>query len=239
MNGFTADDNQFPWQASIRAREISNGPISHCGGSLIHPSWVLTAAHCTVSFNFFSVSLGSTLLNLPRVLIDVTAVFNHPYYNEATLNNDISIMLLAEAVELSDSIQTIRLPMHSQQTFSFEGYQALVSGFGYTSTDGSISNQLMWINARVILNSECANVFGSSVIIESTICAHGWDDNFQSTCNGDSGGPMVIYEDGAYTQIGVVSFVSEDGCHVGHPHGYIRTSYFIDWISSISGIEIR
>jgi len=46
---------------------------------------------------------------------------------------------------------------------------------------------------------------------------------------GDSGGALVI-NNGGYTQIGVVSFVSSAGCASGYPSGYARVSYFRDWI---------
>lgn len=73
----------------------------------------------------------------------------------------------------------------------------------------------------------------------STICAIGWESNDQSTCNGDSGGPLVIDEGGVYTQIGIVSFVSNQGCASGHPAGYVRLTSFLNWISKNAGIKIR
>lgn len=53
------------------------------------------------------------------------------------------------------------------------------------------------------------------------------------------GGPLVINEDGVWTQIGIVSFVSNKGCSSGHPSGYVRTTSFLNWISIHTGVAIR
>ena len=52
---------------------------------------------------------------------------------------------------------------------------------------------------------------------------------------GDSGGALVI-NNGGYTQIGVVSFVSSAGCASGYPSGYARVSFIRSWIQSNTGV---
>ena len=45
VGGQTAPPDMAPWQVSLQYGRA--GRWNHfCGGSLIHPSWVLTAAHC-------------------------------------------------------------------------------------------------------------------------------------------------------------------------------------------------
>lgn len=53
------------------------------------------------------------------------------------------------------------------------------------------------------------------------------------------GGPLVINEGGVWTQVGIVSFVSNKGCTSGHPSGYVRTTSFLNWIAVYTGIPIR
>jgi secreted trypsin-like serine protease len=64
---------------------------------------------------------------------------------------------------------------------------------------------------------------------------------FQYAClalQGDSGGPLVLLEsDGAYTEVGVVSFGSDDGCTQGYPVGFTRVTSYLDWISSNTGLR--
>lgn len=93
-----------------------------------------------------------------------------------------------------------------------------------------------FVGIRVISNAQCMLTYGPAVIVASTVCGLGADSNNQSTCNGDSGGPLAIQENGASLQIGVVSFVSSAGCASGNPSGYVRTTHFRTWINQQTGI---
>lgn len=92
---------------------------------------------------------------------------------------------------------------------------------------------------RIISNAECATVYGTSVIQNSTMCAIGWDQTNQNVCQGDSGGPLVINDNGAHIQIGIVSFVSNRGCSTGDPSGYIRTASYLHWIAEQTGVNLQ
>lgn len=54
-----------------------------------------------------------------------------------------------------------------------------------------------------------------------------------------TGGPLVLNEGDFWTQIGIVSFVSNKGCSSGHPAGYVRITSFLNWISIHTGIPLR
>lgn len=237
MSGQPAATNQFPWQVSIRAKLGQNNAL--CGGSLISANWVLTAGHCTNGMSDFIVGMGSNNLNQPAIRVPASRVIQHPQYNPYNLNNDISVLQLASSVSLSTSIQAIRLPRQSQQSQAFFGSIAIASGYGITVDGGSVSNQLNYVHISVISNYECMLMYGQDVIIFSTLCGRGTNNTMQSTCSGDSGGPLVLNEGGIYTQIGVVSFVSNRGCASGLPSGYVRISQYLQWISSVTGISIQ
>jgi len=53
---------------------------------------------------------------------------------------------------------------------------------------------------------------------------------------GDSGSPLVIDNGITYTQIGIVSFVSNKGCTYGLPSGYTRVTSYLDWIKTNAGL---
>ena len=89
---------------------------------------------------------------------------------------------------------------------------------------------------RIIPNTQCAETFGA-IVRDSTICALGYDQLNQGTCNGDSGGPLVYYEaDNVATLIGAVSFGHVAGCSAGFPSGYARVTSFLAWIETETGV---
>ncbi|XP_055693976.1 brachyurin-like [Lutzomyia longipalpis] len=237
VNGQPAATNQFPHQATVFSTN-NNATGGFCGGSLISPIWVYSAAHCTRGFNWYHIGVGS----INRLQQQQTQISNHviehPQYNPQNLNNDVCVIRLDNPLQINAAVQVIRQPTRSEQGQLWVGAHALVSGFGRTTNTGPISNQLMFTGIRIISNAECASVYGTSVIVASTICGRGWDFDSQSTCNGDSGGPLILRQAGGDVHIGVVSFVSGAGCDSGHPSGYARSTHFIDWVNANTGIPI-
>lgn len=234
-----ADREQFPWQTIIQSSFTEGGGLSFCGGSLISELWTLTAAHCTEGRSFFEVGMGSIFLSEMTHLIRGKRVINHPDYNPFILNNDVSVVELSEPAVLGPSIQIVRLVALSQLDTSFVNERTRVSGFGLTRDGGAISNALYWFEANPISNSDCENVYGPDIVINSTMCAFGWNNQNESICNGDSGGAMVINENGKWTQIGVISFISSSGCQTDNPQGFARMTHFVEWISKNTDVPVR
>ncbi|XP_055620164.1 collagenase-like [Toxorhynchites rutilus septentrionalis] len=238
VNGQAANHAQFPWQVSIRAT-LSHS-VTVCGGSLIAPQWVLTAAHCAKDYTAFQIGFGSIYLNVPRLTMSTVTKVVHPGFDPVRLNNDLAVIKLPSPVPFSNEIQPVQLPPVSYATKTFQNVLGRVSGFGRTSDAiQSISSTLKFENMRIISNTECATVYGTSVIQNSTMCALGWDQTNQNVCQGDSGGPLVVNDNGVYIQIGIVSFVSNRGCSTGDPSGYIRTASYLYWIAEQTGVNLR
>ncbi|XP_053686239.1 collagenase-like [Sabethes cyaneus] len=238
VNGQTADEGQFPWQVSIRA--TLGRSITVCGGSLIASQWILTAAHCAKDYTGFQIGFGSTYLNVPRLTMTTVTKIVHPEFDPIRLHNDVAVIRLPSPVPFSNEIHPVQLPPLSYATKTFHNTKGLVSGFGRTSdASQSISSILKFENMRIISNADCATVYGTSVIRDSTMCAMGWERTNQNVCQGDSGGPLVIKENGNYMQIGIVSFVSNRGCSTGDPSGYIRTASYLQWIAQQTGVQLR
>ncbi|XP_053690623.1 collagenase-like [Sabethes cyaneus] len=234
VNGFPASPGQFPYQVFLKG--FTSGDVRACGGSLLSNEWILTAAHCMTDVQWFEIVMGTVVSAAPEVLGYSTNFFQHISYNPTNLNHDIGLIRLDRPVAFSQNIQPVNLPTADRAIETFFNYLATVSGFGRTSDIGPISPIKNWVNIRIIANGACAAVFGSSVVVPSTICGTGAEDADQSTCQGDSGGPLTIQEGGASVQIGVASFVSSAGCKAGHPSGYVRTTHFRSWITGQTGI---
>ncbi|XP_049802175.1 brachyurin-like isoform X3 [Schistocerca nitens] len=226
VNGAPASLGQFPHQASI----IMDYSYM-CGGSLISASVVLTAGHCASGFSTWEVRLGLTSLSIiepSRVTIYTRSASVHSEY-------DIAVLFLGTNVPLNTYIGLVNLPSRSQASNSFEGQTATVSGWGLNTDNGVIPDTLQYTTLNVMSNTQCSQYFGGP-IYDFTLCAVG--SSGQSTCNGDSGGALVVGSQGSYTQIGIVSWGSGNGCASGDPAGFTRVTYFLDWISSTAGIAI-
>ncbi|XP_063234610.1 brachyurin-like [Bacillus rossius redtenbacheri] len=235
VNGRPASRGQLPYQAAL----FLDGR-NFCGGSLISPSWILTAAHCTVDVELVTAYLGVVRLHEDqdsRAVLETRQVVNHAAYNPTNLNNDVALVHLPRHAPLSHEISVVNLPSYSQAVETFVNQPVRASGWGRTSdTAAGVSPHLNYIDVSVISNAACARTYGTSVVVPATLCASAAGG--QSTCSGDSGGPLVTLA-ASPTLVGVVSFVSQAGCASGNPSGYMRVTAFLDWIHAVSGLHIR
>ncbi|GJQ67470.1 hypothetical protein Trydic_g8308 [Trypoxylus dichotomus] len=237
IGGSPAAVGQFPWQVAVYF--VVGSSTYFCGGSIISNQWVLTAAHCAQGASQFTLYFGGVTLadqEDGRLSQYTSTAIVHEGYSSSSLNNDIALIQLSQPLTFNDRIQPVTLPQRGDVVGA--GVPVTVSGWGRTSDDSPyISSVLNYVTLTTITNSQCAGVYGSQVVIYSTICAVG--NPYHSTCNGDSGGPLVIFDaNGAATQIGIVSFVSSAGCASGYPSGYVRTESFLDWIAARTGLNV-
>jgi len=232
VNGRPSRRGQFPHQALIYIFFQSGRPAS-CGGSLINDQWVLTAAHCLRNAVEFEVHLGALRVNNTlesgRQIIRTSESVIHPLYFPLIVLNDIGLIKLSRPVRFSNTVRPVQLP---RQLDSYIDVNVTASGFGLmNTTDTSLAPVLQFATMTTITNRECRSVFGFLLIRRTVICARG--PRAESTCNGDSGGPLVRTSDN--TLVGITSFGSAKGCHLGYPSGYTRVIPYLPWISEVTG----
>lgn len=102
-----------------------------------------------------------------------------------------------------------------------------------------MSERLQWVKQRVISNTDCLKSFNTQMIQGQQMCAIGWDSPWQGGCFGDGGGALVLNEYGTWTQIGIMSFIHQQGCEAGFPVGFTRITQHIDWISKTAAYSFR
>ncbi|XP_071057382.1 brachyurin-like [Onthophagus taurus] len=237
VGGEIADPHNFPHQAALFLHKAAK--TNFCGGSLISTKYVLTAAHCTESAISIDVVLGAHNIrdeNEPtQTFITAVSYIIHENYNPTAIINDISIITLPdEAVAISDIIQLVHLPSWSDVGKDLTGENAVVSGWGKIN-DGetSYTDYLQFVEFPIITNEDCDVWYFGGTIHDVHICTSGEDA--RSTCNGDSGGALVVNG----KQVGIVSFGILFGCEAGWPAAYTRVSQFLQWIEDNSDVIIE
>jgi len=228
VGGQETELHEYPWQVGLVFR---NEHDPWCGGTLISSTHVLTAAHCTEgkAASWIRVLLGEhNITDSDFNRVDVAEIIEHPNYNFP--DNDYAILRLANPVAFTNKVSPACLPADLDVTYA--GLLATVTGWGITSWEGweegnpQEPDVLQEVNVTVTTNTECNNAWKGG-ITANMICA---TDYGKSSCKGDSGGPLIVPENGRQTVIGVVSF-GYPGCAVeGKPSGYARVTEKMDWI---------
>ncbi|XP_026283514.1 brachyurin-like [Frankliniella occidentalis] len=239
--GQEAEPHQFPWQVGMLIQG-EDGEMFFCGGSLLTPEWVLTAAHCAEPGYIFEVILGAHRIrereeSQQRFKVKKTdsTVFVHPEWDAEKTANDIALIKLPNAAKLNEYVQLTRIPSKQRAEASLWNKNATMSGWGKPSDSAeSISPVLRFVVTRIVSNYYCNFRYMFLIIKDTNICASGFSG--KSTCNGDSGGPLTVPDaDTKPTQVGVTSFGIGLGCEKYWPPAFTRVSAYLDWMTKITG----
>lgn len=238
VGGVEAAPGAWPFQAAL----MNSALDQFCGGSLIAPQWILTAAHCAVDDNgfalapsYFRVGMGLHSLSAGGgTIYTVTEVHVHPSFNNDTLNNDFALLKLSTPASQSPVLLNF-------SSTSLVGLNATVTGWGTTRSGASSgSDVLLQVTVPIVSNAVCSPAYPD--LTNNMLCA-GFSAGGKDSCEGDSGGPLFIENGSTVTQVGVVSF--GNGCGLANNYGvysrvssaesFIRTYVNIQALSSVTG----
>ncbi|EDV91196.1 chymotrypsin-1 [Drosophila grimshawi] len=220
-----------PYQVSLQYL-TSEGYRHYCGGSIIAPDRILTAAHCCADFNVTRMSIVAGIRNLDDQRGSRSQVLSyaiHPDYQEL-VTSDIAVLNIDPPLVFNDvSVAAID---YADEEFVGGGVSVTLTGWGLRLPvplpildSVNYPNTLQRMTYNTITNQECRNR-GMEDVTETEICARGV---FRGACSGDSGGPLVRNNNGL-KQVGVVSYgLVVCGVFIV-PDVYTRVSTFRQWI---------
>jgi len=218
IGGSETTISSAPWMVQLAYYDETAGVGYFCGGTLVAPNKVLTAAHCVAGLDWAkngAVLAGATDLydDTNGTVAGVLRQWNHPRFSATTLQNDIAVLTLDRPLEQ----KWMRLAYLNDLAYISPGATATVYGWGLTSGTGTeLSAKLRKADLPIVSDATCnsamQSVLGEDDFIEgSMFCAgtpaSGTDEGTTSPCNGDSGGPVIA----GNKIIGIVSWGVE-GC---------------------------
>jgi secreted trypsin-like serine protease len=261
IGGTAAILGSWPWQVLVVV-PTAGKQYSTCGGSVIAPRWILTAAHCfqNVDTSRSVVVAEQQSSAVTRALGDIdTRSFHrnvrtviHPQYRPQSSENDIALLKLNENVR-SRAVVPLLSP---DSTLENADVKAVVTGWGRLRevddngndpttgqrlrTEEVVPERLMEVKLPLVATDMCKAAYQGTpgVIDQRNLCA-GVPEGGKDSCQGDSGGPLVTQSAGGrWVQIGVVSWGA--GCgRKGLPGIYTRVSAFAGWIRQNVGIGME
>lgn len=232
VNGDNADQCEYPWQVSLQSGR------HECGGSLVAPTWVVTAAHCLAP-RMKLVVVGDHIIDSTRddgnhkKAIKIKKQIPHPDYHPNTNEHDIALLELEEEVTPNRCVKFVALPTAAVSA----NKQCQISGWGSLQYQGRYPSTLQEATVKIIDHHQCnGRTSYNGDLTGDMICAQGKNaqGKIVDACQGDSGGPLVCKEGDKWVLHGATSW--GNGCaHAKYPGIWSSVYVHRQWLDTFLG----
>ncbi|XP_078741698.1 LOW QUALITY PROTEIN: transmembrane protease serine 2-like, partial [Lampetra fluviatilis] len=239
VGGVNSALGRWPWQVSLHYRG------SHaCGGSVVAPGWLVTAAHCVNQVGHDQASnwvayvgflkqnqMGSAQKSA------VQRIYVNTNYDASTQDFDIALMKLASPVTFTSIVKPVCLP--TAGTNFAAGTQCWISGWGLMVEKGDVANTMQEAQIPLIGLDTCnARTMYAGQLTQRMQCA-GYASGGVDACQGDSGGPLVCAsDDGLWRLTGATSWGI--GCaRANKPGIYSKIPEYLSWITWTMAYDLK
>jgi len=217
VGGKVSKQGEWPWMVSLftpkKGSKPEDQPEQICGGAILSPHFILTAAHCTngsdpskweVYVGDHDISIRNETYEkkhkVKKIIEIETFIHNDPYQH-----HDVSILQLDTPIQL-DHENKGRLCLPDDDVPFATGKQCYVTGWGNTVHLANKSMILRHAKVELVSKSDCNKQESyQGLITDDQLCA-GYKQGLIDACQYDSGGPLVCAKDGTYYSTGIVSW---------------------------------
>ncbi|KAF5299446.1 hypothetical protein FQR65_LT01026 [Abscondita terminalis] len=227
VGGVETQVNEYPWMVVLM-----NNNRFYCGASVINTKYLLSAGHCVngvTKEKLLAVFLDhdrSTSTETQTFFRRIIRIIKHGAYGiGASYNNDIALLQVEYPLSFEGILKPVCLPTIGK---SYSGQIGIVTGWGATSSGGSVSNKLREVRVPILSHEDCRRTGYGDRVTDKMLCA-GFPQGSKDSCQGDSGGPLHVLNGSQHVIVGVVSW--GEGCaKPNFPGVYTRVNRFNSWI---------
>ncbi|XP_044733125.1 chymotrypsin-like [Chrysoperla carnea] len=193
----TTTSNMYPFMTYIHY-----GKIFICGGTLIAPNWVMTAAHCVNNFwkygpvDQLQVTIGcNNIFEDQKYSAKLIKIIIHENYAEPSLRNDIALIKLENNIP-SEYGRPVNIP---NVEVNATDRRAVILGWG----ENEFNSYLGYLRCGLVNITSCPWFLNSDL---NKICSLVPKRSFKTiTDTGDSGGALLLPRNDGFIQIGIIS----------------------------------
>ncbi|XP_033223652.1 serine protease SP24D-like [Belonocnema kinseyi] len=227
IGGSVAFPGEFPHAVSLR---ISGQHF--CGGSIVDPQHIVTAAHCVqgailwyLMKSALTVVSGSNSLSRGGNSHKIKRIAPHPDFKfdvKKYFPNDIAVITLMSPMVFNRYQKPIKLPSED----SYQGMKGIILGWGRSFPDGKVSEYLQKLYPTVQDISYCGSKLFTNIPLQRGLVCVVLPKG-KGACNGDSGGSLIVNNE----LIGVASFIIPK-CASGYPDFYTKVFAYLSFIEA-------